>query len=235
MVKITLLLLTLCLCASGQTKRVLRTIFVDAPKSAPKSVILYIAKESSSVNSRSLLPKGEAIQGELLRTRFSSNIQIPSGNLVAWILNEVPNAEEGIPAGAQKIRLPSSWSRIGLVFKHDPENKIFPAKVIPINLSAENFKPGNIMIYNLSKAHMVGRFGPTEVKLKPNTFKIIPTPISENKSYIANIDCILPDTKERFKVVSSRWVGYRNIREIKFMYDTLKNKKPRMWGIKDQP
>jgi len=235
MIKITLLLLALCLSALGQSNRVIRTIFVNAPKSAPKSVILYVAKESNAAAARNLLPRGEAFESKLLRTRLSSDIEIPSGSLVAWILDKAPTKEEGIPAGAQKIILPANWSRIGLIFTYDPDNRIFPAKVKPINLSAENFKKGDIMVYNLSKASMIGLFGSTKVSLEPNSYKIIAAPITKNKSYIAKIDCILPGSKERTSVVSTRWVGYQNLKEIKFMFDTPNNKKPRMWGIKDIP
>jgi len=235
MIKITIFLFLFCLTVSAKTERVLRAIFIDATRSAPKSVTLYIAKESTVEKSRSILPRGEVVEIDLRRKSFSRNTEIPSGALVAWVLSKAPDPAEGIPLGAQKIRLPSDWKRTGLLFTSDIENKIFPAKVIPVNLSAADFGPGKIMFYNLSKNKIVGQFGSTNLNMVPESSKIIPTPQTENKSYPVKIDCILPDENERHPVVRSTWVSYNDSGVIKFILDSPNKKRPRVLGVKDKP
>ncbi len=233
MIKIVLIFSVLCLSVSAQSERLIKAIFVDASKDSPKSATLYIAKSTNNARN-SLLPRGESIETDLLRTRLSRGVKIPSGKVVAWILDKAPSKEEGIPTGAQKISFPAEWKRIGLIFTKDPENNVFPAKVIPINLSSEDFKPGTIMLYNFSKSEMDAKLGETALTLASNSYKIISEPKTEKGSYIAKIDCILPDNQGRFPVVRSRWVSYKKSRSIKFMVDSSIAKSPRFFGVRDR-
>jgi len=230
MIKISLLLLLTCLSTLAQTGRGIQTIFVGAPAGAPKSATMYIAKKSNTTNSRTLLPRGEAIKTLLPRVRLSATTKIPSGDVVAWILDEAPT-DEGIPAGAQKIEFPAAWTKIGLIFTSDPENRVFPAKVIPVNLGAKDFKLGDIMIYNLSKAEMVAELGSTKLNVKSNSFEIISAPKARD-GYKARIGYILPGSKERKSAVTTTWVAYNNFKEIKFMIDDPNTKNPRIWGVR---
>ena len=122
-----------------------------------------------------------------------------------------------------------------MLFIPDPENKIFPAKVIPINLSDDTFKPGDIMFYNLSNNGMIAQIGTTSLSVDSQSYKIIPTPPTDDtKTYPVQIDCILADTKKRRPVVRSTWLGLKSSRIIQFMLDTKNKTRPRILGVRDR-
>lgn len=200
--------------------RTVKTIFIQAPSNAPREVYLHTGKES--------------LEAPLPRRNLSDEIKLPKGELILTILNKPLEKDQEIPKDAQQIKIPETWKKCILVFVPNKNGKNFPAKAKAINGASESFSMGSSLIYNLTKATFMGKFGPRTIVVKPNKSGLLKAPINEAGSYLVAMDCMLPGATTRSVITRSSWVHNPNARQILFIVPTPNQKVPRVWGVLDR-
>jgi hypothetical protein len=138
-----------------------KAIFGGPPDGVPEKAVLFTGAKSDEI--------------ELPKRNLSPEVKLPEGDLVVAVLAEKPNQPE-IPPEAPKFKIPGTWTDCILLFFHDPKNKVFPVKVIPVNASAPDFPLGNTVMFNVSTATVMAKFGDQIVKVAPGTSASVKPP-----------------------------------------------------------
>jgi hypothetical protein len=176
---------------------------------------------------------GSGFKIELPQWNFSPEVDLPDGDLNVAVLSTLPPKGEPIPLSTPTIKIPDSWSRCLLIFLPDPDNKVFPAKIIPVNASAAEFPNGYTKIYNLTGATILGKFGSESVKVLPRKSASFKPPTSQFGPYLVAIDCVLPGEEKLSGICCSSWMHNPDVRQIMFVTPSEGYKVPRIWGILD--
>ncbi|MCU0749444.1 MAG: hypothetical protein MUF13_07865 [Akkermansiaceae bacterium] len=216
----------LALCLSG---------LLASPVQAARKVRAVFIQPMNMDHAKALLVAGDkAVEIELPQRNFSPEVELPDGDLQVSILSAPPPAGTPIPADAPRFTLPESWSRCLLLFFPDPANKVFPAKVIPVNASTADFPKGHTLIYNVTAATIHARFGSETVKVAPGKNVSLKPPMAGFGDYQVAIDCAFPGDKEPTAVCRSTWQHDPDARQILFVTPSPGYKVPRVWGILDR-
>lgn len=198
-----------------------RAIFIQPPEPVAEKATLFTGTVYAEI--------------ELPQRNLSPEVDLPDGDLTLVVLPGKLAPDAKVPEGAPKFIIPAAWSRCILLFFPDPSNKVFPARVIPVNASTENFPNGDTLIYNVSTAAIMGKFGTQVVKVMPGKSSIVKPPISGFGDYEVAIDCAFPDDTKPTAVCRSTWQHDPDVRQILFVTPpTPGYKVPRVWGILDR-
>lgn len=206
-----------------------------SPVQAARKVRAVFIQPSNMDHPKALLLAGDKmVEIELPQRNFSPEVELPDGDLQVSILSAPPSAGSPIPAEAPRFTLPESWSRCLLLFFPDPSNKVFPAKVIPVNASTADFPKGHTLIYNVTAATIQARFGAETVKAAPGKSVSLKPPMAGFGDYQVAIDCAFPGDNEPTAICRSTWQHDPEARQILFVTPTPGYKVPRVWGILDR-
>lgn len=217
------LLAVACLAAMSlpcAAARKARAIFIQPPASPPEKAILFTGAASTEI--------------ELPERNFSPEVELPDGDIVVAILASKPAGADAVPAAAQKVKIPQAWTRCLLLFFPDPSNEVFPARVIPVNASTADFPNGHTLIYNVSSAAIMGKFGDQIVRINPGKSGAVKAPVSGEGDYPVAIDCVLQGESKPRAVCRSLWRHNPGARQILFVTPTPGYNIPRVWGILDR-
>ncbi len=197
-----------------------KAIFVQPPNDVPEKAILVVGKKFLDI--------------QLPQRNFSPEVELPAGEMLVGVLLTRPETPE-IPPGAPNFKIPETWTDCILLFFHDPTNKVFPAKIIPVNASAANFPLGDTVIFNVSSATVVAKFGKEIAQVKPGKSVTVKSPRSGSGDYPVAIDCTYPGENTPIALCRSTWQHEAQARQILFVTPMLGQKNPRIWGVLDRP
>ena len=214
------LILLLTLTVSSGTARQVRAVYFSGPGGALSTA--HIVGESVE------------LELELPQRNLSPAVDIPSGDLQLVALPEPLAADAEIPEGAPQIRIPASWQRCILIFLGDPDNPVFPARVIPVNGAGEGFSKGSTYVYNLSNYTVGGKFGEKRLVVKPGQNGSFGAPIQEFGSYAVAIDFIAEGDSTPTALFRSYWQHDPEARQILFVVPQIGQKRPRIWSVFDR-
>lgn len=209
----------LILTALPATACKVKAIFVQPPVAVPEKAVLFTVQKSEEI--------------ELPQRNLSVAVELPAGDLTVAVLPEKPTQSE-IPAGAPKIKIPEAWTSCILLFFHDPANSVFPARVIPVNTSAADFPLGQTVMFNVSTATILAKFGSEIIRVNPGQSGTVKPSSSEDGNYLVAIDCAYPGDKEPIAVCRSTWPLEENARQIMFVTPVPDQKVPRVWSVLDR-
>jgi hypothetical protein len=212
------LLLAAALPASAARK--LRAIFIQPGPGAPEKALLHDGKSSFEV--------------ELPQRNFSPEVDMPEGDLELACLTGSPAAGEALPAGAPRVKIPKEWKRGLLLFFPDPANRLFPARIVAVNASQADFKMGQSLVFNVSKATIRGKFGNEVITVAPGGKAIIKPPVDKQGDYLVAIDSAMPGDKEATPICRTTWRHEPEARQILFVTPEPGRDIPRVWGILDR-
>ncbi len=207
-------------CCGVAAARSVRAIFIQGSAQAPTKAVLYMESAAPEI--------------ELPGRNLSPEVDIPGGNQTLAILAKKVAKPEDVPAGAQKILIPETWSRCILLFFPDPKNAVFPARVIPLDASAGSFPLGNTLIYNVSNAAVMARLNKEVAKIVPGKSEIVKPPLTAFGSYPVAIDGLLPGETKPRALCRSTWQHDPDARQILFITPAAGYDVPRVWGILDR-
>lgn len=197
-----------------------KAIFVQPPDAVPEKAVLVVGQK--------------VLEVELPQRNFSPAVELPAGDLVVGVLTTpVPPSE--MPPGAPSFKIPETWTNCILLFFHDPSNKIFPAKIIPVNASNADFPLGHTLIFNVSPATVMAKLGEEFVRVEPGKSAKVKEPRAGSGEYPIAIDCSSPGDKEPTALARSTWQHEGNARQILFVTPMPGQKIPRVWGVLDRP
>ncbi|MCB1131668.1 MAG: hypothetical protein KDN05_11095, partial [Verrucomicrobiae bacterium] len=206
---------------ASEAGRTVRAIFIQPPDKAPEKALLFM--------------EGGSVEIELPSRNLSPEVDLPAGDLSAFVLSEAPPAGEKPPQGAQLVRIPEAWSRCILLFFPVPDNKAFPARVIPLNASTGDFPLGHTLIYNVSPAKVAAKFGDLRVEVKPGGTASLKPPLARFGDYPVAIDCLFPGDSKPTSICRSQWQHDPEVRQLLFVTPAPGYKVPRVWSILDRP
>ncbi len=202
-----------------EAARKARAIFIQPPGGAPGKAVLFSSTRSEEI--------------ELPARNLSPEIQLPAGDLSLAVLTHKPAAGEAINPNSPLVKIPEAWDRCILLFFPDPENKAFPAKVIPVNASKSDFQLGETLIYNVTPATVLARFADRVYRIDPGKSAVIAPPLAGFGSYPVAIDCTLPGETQPTAICRSSWQHDPEARQILFVTPTPGRSIPRVWGVLD--
>jgi hypothetical protein len=205
------------------------------PASAARKARAMFIQPAGEALEKAILFTGKAyVEVELPQRNFSPEVDLPDGELVLAVLRKPLDAGQEVPADAPQVKIPEAWSRCLLLFFPDPSNKFFPARVIPVNASAADFPKGHTLVYNVSSAAVMGKFGSEVVTVRPGKSASLKPPVANFGDYPVEIDCIFPGDEKPSSVCRSTWQHDPEARQILFVTPAPGYKVPRVWGILDR-
>lgn len=217
---ITFITACLLLSASSATAKCkVKAIFIQSNAELPEAAVLRVGEKFTEI--------------ELPRRNLSDAVGLETGDSPIIVLPSKPSGKE-IPPGAPHFTIPDSWSNCILLFFHDSSNKVFPAKVIPVNASSAGFPLGDTLIYNVSKATVAAKLGTEQVKILPGKSAAVKPPRTGSGSYPVAIDCAFPGDKQPTALCRSTWQHEADARQILFIVPQSEQKIPSVWGILDR-
>jgi hypothetical protein len=196
-----------------------KAIFVQPPDEVPERAVLAAGQKFLDI--------------ELPQRNFSPAVELPPGTQVVAVLATQP-AKSEMPTGAPVFKIPETWTDCILLFFHDPSNKVFPAKIIPVNASSADFPLGHTVIFNVSSATVMAKFGEEFARVEPGKSVTVKEPRSGSGDYPIAIDCAFPGEKEPVALCRSTWQHEANARQILFVTPQTGQKIPRVWGVLDR-
>jgi hypothetical protein len=210
----------LVLTALPATACKVKAIFVQPSGEVPEKAVLVVAGKFEEI--------------ELPQRNLSEAVELPSGDLAVAVLPGRP-AQAELPAAAPKFKIPAAWTNCVLLFFHDPSNQVFPARVIPVNTSSADFPIGHTMVFNVTPATVVAKFGTAVIRIKPGQSESVKPSGGGDEDYSIAIDCAYPGDQEPTVVCRSVWPHEKKVRQILFITPVPDQKVPRVWGVLDHP
>lgn len=210
-------------------------LLVVTPQLAAREVrTIYLPGAGAPQAKAYLLAAETTLEVELPQRNLSPGIKLPNGDLTLVALPSPPVEGGEIPRGAPQCTIPESWQRCILIFLGDPNNPVFPVRIIPVNASEMHFPTGSTRIYNLSETTLLGQFGNERIHLEPGKSKSFGAPIQGFGSYPMGIDCIPHGETSPRAVCRSVWQHDPDSRQILFVIPQEDRIIPRVWGVLDQ-
>jgi hypothetical protein len=204
---------------SASAKCKVKAIFIEPLDEVPETAVLGVNQQFTDID----LPK----------RNLSDSVELNAGESPIIVLPSKPIGGK-IPPGIPHFTIPATWSSCILLFFHDPHNKVFPAKVIPVNASSADFPLGDTLIFNVSEATVAARLGTEVMKILPGKSVAVKPPRRGSGSYLAAIDCFFPSDTEPTALCRSTWQHEAEARQILFICPQADEKIPRVWGILDR-
>jgi hypothetical protein len=220
LIRHTFVITVIATCISTAKAREIRAMYIQAPDQSIENAFLFDGKDYREIS--------------LPQRNLSPEIDLPNGDLTLAILPKPLSSGTEIPSGAQKIQIPSAWSRCILLFFPDASNRIFPVRAMVINASQNEFPMGNTFFFNATNTTVFGLFEKQKVKLLPGKSAVIPPPISDFGSYAVDISCLFPGEKQQTSICRSTWQHDPQSRQFLFVTPAEGYKIPRIWSILDR-
>ncbi|QJE95498.1 hypothetical protein [Luteolibacter luteus] len=207
--------------AQEKSGRTCRLLFLGASESDPKTLQLHDGTKSQEV--------------ELPRLNFSKFYPLPSGALTLRLLS-APLAEgQAPPSTAPAAPVAETVGDIYLLVSPDPANKTVPVRMQVIDASADRFKPGQMMWYNLTANDVGGKVGKQQLVLKARSRIITDAPASGNEDYNVNLSYRIAGKDAPYPLCETRWSHDPGIRTVLFVVNEPGSRAPRVMGFPDQP
>lgn len=221
---VTLLLLSFAAQAAEVGSRTCRILFLDAPDTAPEKLQLFDGTSSQEV--------------ELTRMGFSPTYKIIPGDLALTLLPKSPAPPTTIgdppviPPNAPKALLAAAISDFYLIVSSDLSNKVTPVKFQIVNASAEKFKPGQMLWFNLTANKIGGIVGSQKLVVEPKSSMILDAPASKQEDYRVNIQFVPPGKQRVEPLCETNWSHDPRSRTVYFVVGSG-GIMPRIFGFPD--
>lgn len=218
-----LLILSLTATAAETSTRTCRILFIAAPESALKTLHLFDGKTAQEV--------------ELARMGFSPIYKVSSEAVSLALLPTAPPpataAASVVPAGAPTVGIAASIRDFYLIVTSDPANQVAPVKIQVVDANAANFKPGQMLWFNLTQNKVGGTVGTRKLVINPNSRVILEEPASRLEEYHVNIQFIAPGTERPEPLCETNWSHDPRSRSVLFVFQSPGSVVPRIQGFPD--
>jgi hypothetical protein len=200
-------------------KRTCRILFLNPPAEAPRKLFLF-----DGVSSREV---------ELPESNFSDVYQVAGGETVLRLMTKAVTKVEEIPAGAPAAKVSAAIVDFYLVATADPANANLPIQLQVIDATADKFKKGQMLWYNLVPNAMGGTLGSQKLAMKPMSRQIIDAPAKDGESYPVSLSYLIPGDPKFHSICETQWMHDSRSRMVMFVFAGGKNRAPQVAGFKD--
>ncbi len=210
--------------AAGQEEkqgRTCRILFLGASEADPKTLHLHDGSGTREV--------------ELPRMNFSKPYELPGGSLTLRMLAAAPAEGRAPAASAPSAAVAESAGDIYLIASPDPANKTVPVKLQVIDASADRFKAGQMMWYNLTAHDVGGQVGKRTLALKARSRVIAGAPADGAEEYNVNLSYRIAGKSALYPLCETRWVHDPAARTVLFVLNEPGSRAPRVMGFPDHP
>ncbi|MEI7927790.1 MAG: hypothetical protein WCH40_04510 [Verrucomicrobiales bacterium] len=221
-----LFLLILSLSATAEkSTRTCRILFLAAPESALKTLFLFDGKTAQEV--------------ELTRMGFSPIYKVSPETLSLALLPTAPPPATGtsdapvVPAGAPVAGIAGSIRDFYLIVSSDAANQVAPVKMQVVDADAANFKPGQMLWFNLTQNKVGGTVGTRKLVINPNSRVILEEPANRSEEYHVNIQFIPPGKERPEPLCETNWSHDPRSRSVLFILHPPGSNIPRIQGFPD--
>lgn len=205
--------------AAQQAKRSCRILFLAAPQAAPEMLTLFDGTTFQEV--------------ELPRMNFSQVYQISGGDIrIRMLPSAVPNSEQ-VPPEAPEAVIPEDVSDCYLILTSDPANKVTPVRIQVVNATADKFRNGQMLWFNLTTHAVAGMIGSEPLRLNPNSRLILDAPATSNSFYRVKVDYVIPSEKVLRPICETQWQHNPATRMVMFVFNENGEDVPRVMGFSD--
>jgi len=218
-----LLILSLAATAAEKSTRTCRILFIAAPESALKTLFLFDGQTAQEV--------------ELARMGFSPVYNVSSEAVSLAMLPAAPPpataAASVVPAGAPTVGIAASIRDFYLIVTSDPANQVVPVKMQVVDANAANFKPGQMLWFNLTQNKVGGTVGTRKLVINPNSRVILEEPANRSEEYHVNIQFIPPGKERPEPLCETNWSHDPRSRSVLFVFQSPGSVVPRIQGFPD--
>lgn len=218
-----LLILSLAATAAEKSTRTCRILYIAAPESALTTLCLFDGKTPQEV--------------ELTRMGFSPIYKISPEAVNLALLPAAPPATSTatavVPAGAPVVGIASSIRDFYLIVSSDPANQVAPVKMQVVDADAANFKPGQMLWFNLTQNKVGGIVGTRKLVINPNSRQILDAPASRLEEYHVNIHFVAPGKERPEPLCETNWSHDPRSRSVLFILQPQGSNIPRIQGFPD--
>lgn len=204
----------------GQSaKRTCRIVFLNPPANAPKKLYLFDGATSQEV--------------ELPKMNFSDVYVVASGDVTLRLLTAPVSKVEEVPAGAPIGKVAAGIEDFYVIASTDPKNQVVPVQLQIIDASAQKFRRGQMMWYNLTANPVGGKLGSQTLALKGQSRAITDAPTSGKEPYDVSLSYTLPNDKRLYPVCETKWVHDPDTRTVVFLFGGANGGVVDLIGFKD--
>ena len=207
-----------------------------AQEKAGRSCRLLMLGDRGSVPAPLYLHDGTtAREVEVPRMNLSMPYEMPPGALTLRLLSSMP--AEGQPAnpGAPSGTVGESVGSFYLLVTADPSNKTVPVRMQVIDASADRFKNGQMLWYNLTANDVSGQVGNQKVAIKGRSRTITDPPASAAGDYNVNLSYRIAGNPAAYPVCETRWLHNPQARTVLFIINEGTSPIPRILAFPDNP
>lgn len=207
---------------SAQEKKGARTcriLFLGAADTDPEKLYLHDGTTAREV--------------ELPRLNLSKVYDLPGGELTLKMLPAPPEKDKPIPAAAPSVTVPETTGDLYLLLSPDPENKVAPVRMQVIDASADHFKPGQMLWFNLTPHDVGGSVGKQQLVLKTRAKVMLDPPASAVESYNVNLTFRIAGKDALYPLCETQWNHDPSARTIVFVVNEPGSRTPRVLGFPD--
>lgn len=214
-------LLPLSLTAQEKGARTCRVLFLGAAETDPETLHLHDGTASREV--------------DLPRMNLSKPYKLPGGELVLRMLTAPPAEGQPPAATAPLAKVTESTGDFYLLLSPDPSNKTVPVRMQVIDASADRFKAGQMLWYNLTAHDVGGQVGKERLAIKARSKVILDPPAAAAGDYNVNLSFRIAGKKDLYPLCETRWVHAPTARTVLFIVNEPGSRAPRVLGFPDHP
>lgn len=199
--------------------RTCRLVFLGASEKDPEKLHLHDGTASREV--------------DLPRLNLSKVYPLPGGAITLRLLTAPPAEGEAPNPAAPSAKVPETMGDIYLLVSPDPTNKTVPARMQVIDASAERFKSGQMLWFNLTAHEVGGQVGEQKLAMKSRSKVILDPPASKAGDYNVNLSFRFAGNDKLHPLCETRWVHDPASRTVLFVINEPGSRAPRVLGFPD--
>jgi hypothetical protein len=207
-----------------------------AQEKAVRTCRLLMLGDRGSVPAPLFLHDGTtAREVEVPRMNLSVPYEMPPGALTLRLLTSMPAEGQPVAAAAPSGAVGESIGSFYLLVTADPSNKTVPVRMQVIDASADRFKNGQMLWYNLTANEVYGQVGKQQVAIKGRSRAITDPPATAAEDYNVNLSYRIAGNPAVYPVCETRWLHNPQARTILFIVTDGSSPIPRVLAFPDNP
>ncbi|MCW1922433.1 hypothetical protein OKA05_07695 [Luteolibacter arcticus] len=199
--------------------RTCRVLFLGAADTDPEKLFLHDGTAAQEV--------------ELPRLNLSKVYELPGGALTLRMLAALPVEGQPIPATVPSAAVPETTGDIYLMLSPDPANKTAPVRMQVIDATADRFKPGQMLWFNLTAHDVGGTVGKQKLAVKSRAKVILDPPASAVEPYNVNLSFRIAGKDALYPLCETQWNHDPASRTVLFIINEAGSRAPRVLGFPD--
>lgn len=218
-IAILCLLLTQAVFSQSKGTRTCRIVFLGGGENDPQKLFLFDGKKAQEV--------------DLPRMNFSETYSVAGGPLTIRLLKSAPVEGQPINEKAPVAKLTEGTDDFYLLVSPDPSNKFVPVRLQVIDASAQKFKAGHMLWYNLTANDVGGQVGEQKLVIRGRSKLILDPPTSKNEDFPVNLSYSIPKKEGLYPLCETRWTHDPRARTVLFIVNEPGSRAPRVLGFPD--